>query len=73
MSPSLQTLERKRPTDQTPSVRPAGRIVRTVDEAAFQRNLLALNAAVEASRAGPAAKCFAVVAEALLFASPSNA
>jgi len=39
------------------------KIVKNIDDIAFQTNILALNAAVEAARAGDAGKGFAVVAE----------
>ena len=40
-----------------------GKIIKNIEDIAFQTNILALNAAVEAARAGNAGKGFAVVAD----------
>jgi methyl-accepting chemotaxis protein len=49
-------------TEINSSCEQVGRIIKVVDEIAFQTNILALNAAVEAARAGESGLGFAVVA-----------
>ena len=50
-------------SDVNKSSEETGKIIKTIDEIAFQTNLLAINAVVEAARAGVYGKGFAVVAE----------
>ncbi|PCJ21443.1 MAG: hypothetical protein COB02_02300 [Candidatus Cloacimonadota bacterium] len=66
-SASMGTIQMKKLVDAMDKIQNSSqsmaKVIKNIDEIAFQTNMIALNAAVEAARAGQMGKGFAVVAE----------